>query len=132
MLCLFTHINKHLFNCECLWTILNAICFVFANHLLRYEKMGRNPGFVVMRWDSCSKGHEFEFRHHILDGHFFTNVFVVKFVICVWKDENKLKKGPDFYKKDMNNGHKLLGSRSLKLHLWTINQLPLFPMLLWL
>ena len=29
---------------------------------------------------SCSNGREFESRHPILDGHFFTNVFVVK--IC--------------------------------------------------
>ena len=37
--------------------------------------------------DSCSKGHEFESRHRILDGYFFTYVFVVKFVILLkrWK-----------------------------------------------
>ena len=29
--------------------------------------------------DSCSKGREFESQHHILDGHFFTYIFVVKF-----------------------------------------------------
>ena len=31
-----------------------------------------SPGLVVMGGDSCSKGHEFESRHRILDGHFFT------------------------------------------------------------
>ena len=29
---------------------------------------------VVMGGDSCSKGCEFESRHRILDGHFFTNI----------------------------------------------------------
>ena len=33
---------------------------------------------MVMGGDSCSKGREFESRHHILDGHFFTFLFVVK------------------------------------------------------
>ena len=28
-------------------------------------------------------GHEFESRHRILEGHFFTYVFVVKFVISL-------------------------------------------------
>ena len=32
-------------------------------------------------------------RHHILDGHFFTYLFDVKFVMCVWKDKNKWKRG---------------------------------------
>ena len=36
---------------------------------------------------------EFESQQYILDGHFFTYLFVVKFVMCVWKDENKLKRG---------------------------------------
>ena len=31
-----------------------------------------------MGGDSRSKGHEFDSRHRILDGHFFTFVFVVK------------------------------------------------------
>ena len=31
---------------------------------------GGSPGLVVMGGDSCSKGHEFESQHHILDGHF--------------------------------------------------------------
>ena len=34
--------------------------------------LGRSPGLVVMRVDSCSKSYEFKSRHHILDGHFFT------------------------------------------------------------
>ena len=32
--------------------------------------------------DSCPKGHEFESQHRILDGHFFSYVFAVKFVMC--------------------------------------------------
>ena len=36
---------------------------------------------MVMGGDSCSKGHEFEFKHRILDGHFL-HLFVVKIVMC--------------------------------------------------
>ena len=55
--------------------------------------MGGSPGLVFMGGDSCSKGLEFESRHHILDEHFFINIFVVKFVMCVWKDKNTWKRG---------------------------------------
>ena len=41
---------------------------------------------------SCFKGREFESRHHILDGHFL-HLFVVKILMCVWKDKNKWKRG---------------------------------------
>ena len=34
--------------------------------------LGRSPGLVVMGDDSCLRGHGFESRHRILDGHFFT------------------------------------------------------------
>ena len=44
---------------------------------------GRSPGLVVMGGDSCSKGREFESWHRILDGHFITYIFVIKFVMCV-------------------------------------------------
>ena len=40
---------------------------------------------MVMGGDSCSKGHQFESRHRILDGHFFTYIFYEKFVMCVKK-----------------------------------------------
>ena len=40
-----------------------------------------------------SEGREFKSRHCILDGHFFTYLFVVKFVMCALKDENKRKRG---------------------------------------
>ena len=43
---------------------------------------GGSPGLVVMGGDSCSKGHEFESWHRILDGH-FSHLFVVKNVMCV-------------------------------------------------
>ena len=45
--------------------------------------MGGSPGLVVMGGGSCSKGCEFESRLRILDGHFFTYIFVVKFVMFV-------------------------------------------------
>ena len=41
------------------------------------------PGLVVMGGDKGFKGHEFESPHCILDGHFFSYVFVLKFVKCV-------------------------------------------------
>ena len=38
------------------------------------QTIGQIPGLVVMRGDSSSEGPGFEFWHHKLDGHFFTNV----------------------------------------------------------
>ena len=37
---------------------------------------------MVMGGDSHSKGHEFEFQHHILDGN-FPHLFVVRIVMFV-------------------------------------------------
>ena len=68
---------------------------------LKMVKLGGNAGLVVIVGDSYCKGHEFQSWHHILDGH-FSHLFVVKFVICVWNDTNKLKRGrgwPIFFKK---------------------------------
>ena len=53
---------------------------------------GGSPGLVVMWGCSCSEGCGFEYQHHILDGH-FSQIFVVKIVMFVWKDENKFKRG---------------------------------------
>ena len=58
----------------------------------------RSPGLVVMGGDSRSKGCEFESGPPILDGYFFTYLFVM----CVWKDEiNEKEAGvsPVFLKK---------------------------------
>ena len=53
---------------------------------------------MVMRGDSCSKGREFESQQHILDGHFFTYLCVVKFVMCVFEmteiNEKEARVGP--------------------------------------
>ena len=39
---------------------------------------GGSPGLVVMGGDLCFKGHGFESRRHILDGHnIFSHIFVV-------------------------------------------------------
>ena len=63
--------------------------------------------------DSCSKGCEFESRHCILDGH-FSHIFVVKIVMmCVWKDENKLKRG---------RGWPTLKKLSMHTILWTCDR----------
>ena len=36
---------------------------------------------MVMGRDSCSEGHGFESLHRILDGHFFTYIFVVQIIV---------------------------------------------------
>ena len=55
-----------------------------------------------MRGDSCSNGCEFESRHRILDGHFFTYLFVAKFVMCFLKktqiNEKEAGVGPFLFK----------------------------------
>ena len=56
---------------------------------------------MVMGGDSCSKGREFESWHCKMDGHFFTYIFVVKFVMCSKKTKINEKEdgvGP-FFKK---------------------------------
>ena len=46
---------------------------------------------MVMGGDSCAKGCELKSRHvYWMD--FFSHLFVVKFVLCVRKDENKNEK----------------------------------------
>ena len=56
--------------------------------------VGGIPGLVVMGGDSCAKGCEFKSWHHILDGHFFTYLFVVKFVMLFEKTKiNKKRLG---------------------------------------
>ena len=39
--------------------------------------MGRSPGLVVMGGDSCSKGRDFESRHHILGGHGVFHIYLL-------------------------------------------------------
>ena len=56
-----------------------------------FKALGSSTGLVVMWEDSCSEGREFKSQHHILDGH-LSHLFVVRIVICVWKDENKWKR----------------------------------------
>ena len=45
---------------------------------------------MVMGGDSCAKGCEFESRHRIMDGHFFTFFCSKNCNMCL-KDEAKLK-----------------------------------------
>ena len=51
---------------------------------LAYTNMSRAGALVLWFWKEtpCSKGREFESRHHILDGH-FSHLFVVKIVMSV-------------------------------------------------
>ena len=39
--------------------------------------LGGSPGLVIMGGDSCSKGHEFESHHSILDGHFCSFTYLL-------------------------------------------------------
>ena len=69
-------------------------CFSSKRHSHpRAAIKGGSPGLVVMWGDSCSEGCEFEYQHHILDGHFSHIFVVVKIVMFIWKDANKLKWG---------------------------------------
>ena len=49
---------------------------------------------LVMGRDSCSKGCEFKFQHHILDGH-FSQLFVVKIVMLFEKTKINEKEDGD-------------------------------------
>ena len=53
--------------------------------LKRQTQRKGSPGLVVMGGDSYSKGCGFESGYCILEGHFFTYVFVVKFILCLKK-----------------------------------------------
>ena len=48
---------------------------------------------MVMGDDSCSKGHGFESRHCILDGHFFTLICCKICNVFLKKTQNKRKRG---------------------------------------
>ena len=64
----------------------------YDSRVVNYDHRGfirLATGLVVMGRDSMSKGCEFESWHCILDGHFFTFLFVVKFEMCILKDKNK-------------------------------------------
>ena len=52
-----------------------------------------SPGLVVTGGDSWSEGCGFKSQHSTLDGH-FSHILVVKIVMFVSEDENKLKRGP--------------------------------------
>ena len=43
------------------------------------------PSLVVMGGDSCSEGHEFDSKHCMLDGHFFTWICCIIVLMFVWK-----------------------------------------------
>ena len=97
---------------------------LFVTHLFRllqpFLPYGRSPGLVAMGGDSCFKGCEFESQHGILDEHFCTYLFAVKFVMFVWKDENKWGQGCSFK-------NTFLPSLSLSLSLSVSLFLSLYP-----
>ena len=80
---------------------LEVICSEL--HINTVLKFGRSPGLVVMGGDSRSKSHGFESQHCILDGHFFTYIFVVKICnVCLKRpkiNEKEAGVGPFFFKK---------------------------------
>ena len=54
-------------------------------------RLGGSPGLVIMGDGSCSRGHGFESRHHLLDGHFFTFICCKNCIVCLEKIKNKWK-----------------------------------------
>ena len=87
--------------------------------------MNTHPGLVVMGGDSRSKGREFESWHRILDGHFFTYLFVVRFVMCDGKDEKNEKEsgvGTFFIKKVNYDDSKLAKPISVTMTLLELLQ----------
>ena len=50
------------------------------SHTILVKKTNNNHGLVVMGGDSNSKRREFDSRYCKLDEHFFTYLFIVKFV----------------------------------------------------
>ena len=70
----------------------------------------KSPGKVVMGGGSCSKGREFKSQHRILDGH-FSHLFVVKIVMCVWKDEKTIRELSLLQMCDLTTKYLKAGSR---------------------
>ena len=57
-------------------------------------KQGGSPGLVVMGDGSCSRGHGFEYRRCLLDGHDIFHIDLLKKLYCLFeKTENKRKIG---------------------------------------
>ena len=54
--------------------LVAAIQALYNSIRVKKSCKGGSPGLVVIGRDSCYKGHGFESRHHILDGHFFTSI----------------------------------------------------------
>ena len=58
------------------------------------SKLGGSPGLVVMGDDSCSRGHGFESRCHILDGHIFKLICCKHYIVCLKRPKiNKKRPG---------------------------------------
>ena len=64
----------------------------FEHSPFKVHTNGREPWSSGYGRTLMFQGREFQSRQCILDGHFFTYLFVVKFVMCVWKEENKWKR----------------------------------------
>ena len=73
------------------------------------QSLGWSPGLVVKRGDSHSEGCEFNSRHWVLDGHFFTLVCSQFCIVCFKKNKNKRKRGrgwPTFKRNIANSATK--------------------------
>ena len=76
-----------------------------------------------MRGESCSEDRGFESMPHKLGGH-FSNLFVVKIVMLVTKDENKHKRGRGwtiFYKRGQKISNSWVFKLQLLLEIFTIS-----------
>ena len=64
--------------------------------------LGGSPGLVVMGRNSHSKGHGFESRHRILDGHFFTYICCKNCNVCLKRPKiNEKEAGVGPFKKKL-------------------------------
>ena len=71
---------------------LQLSVFSTEQDLKNVMSQGGSSGLVVMGGDSFSKGHGLN-PGTVSWMDIFSHLFVVKIVMCVWKDENKWKRG---------------------------------------
>ena len=78
------------------WSVYNISPFSKEKNNWEAKKsvpLGGSRGLVVMRDDSCSRGHGFKSWRRVLDGHFFTFICCKKCIVCLKKTKNKWKRG---------------------------------------
>ena len=62
--------HKIIFSQNGILIFLDRVIKLATKYVIKILCLGGSPGLLVMGGDSCSKGHEIESWHRILDGHF--------------------------------------------------------------